>query len=196
MLINEGDHDPLEMEPSKNGFSKENLDSNDNLDKKDDEWNLKIKMFFKENGIEDEQNLGDILNKSLEDLGIFYSLNNLIIHSIDNQQQRWEIKNAEKYIENIEEILKEWVVKYNNLQKATIPFFHGIKALISDIEEKFQLFKKNQEIFYILYIFVEFIKRMEKDIELWLMHLKMLWCKIIFTLLLKNNFKLEHFAMK
>jgi len=173
MLGSEGDKDPLENEEgSKNIIkSKENFEiGQDHV--QEDVWKEKIKAFFKENGISNNQELETCLNGNLEDLEKFYSLNHLIAYHFDNPTQRTEINNSEKNIESFEEVLKEWYLKLKELQKIKVPFMNAFEALHLGIEGHLPLFKINKEFYFILNIFVELFKTIEKDIESFLTSLK------------------------
>ena len=171
-----GDRDPVEIteQLSKNNItSKENIITNENKIE-DEEWKAQIKALFNryECGFSDEKKFEETLNNNLEDMQIFYELNHLITYKIDNPRQRNDIKNSEKSLDNIEVMLKDWSSKIKDLQKNSVPFLMSLQAFYTEIEKNLKSFTNNQEIYFILYVFVELFKKVEKDIETIISNLK------------------------
>lgn len=92
-------------------------------------------------------------------------MNHLINYELENPLQKTEIRKSEKYFESIEEIMKEWSVKLKDLQKNSAAFVNSLQNFSSNIDNNLGIFKENNEIFFILYVFNDFLRVWGADIE-------------------------------
>lgn len=161
----EGDHDePLGDFESKNSFCfQEEVEVQENIP--ENEWITKIKSFFNDLGIFNEQKLQENLDHYMEDTEKFYSLNHLVQNEIDSPKQRCELRKCEKYLENLDEIMKDWSNKLREVQKNSSSFVNSLQSFRTSLEQNINIFKENNEIYFILNVFNEFFKKAISDID-------------------------------
>lgn len=171
MACSEGDKDPLENDEASRNIikSRESLElCQGNV--QEGAWKDKMTAFLKENGVENTKDLAKVL--SLEDIARFFSNNHMMAYKLDSPGQRGDVTEAEKKVESAEELLKDWLSKLKEIQKAKGPFIAAIEGVLQGIEKELHQFKTNIELNLLMTVFSEVFKTVVKDFESFLTSLK------------------------